>query len=465
MEKIIRIQRAEIKNLQNVRKGSIDFSKSKGSNANITGIYGQNGSGKTSFIRSIAMLRQLLSGAPLKAEYIGRMTAGQSVTTLDFEFLLRNGSFTRLIYKVYLEKTSDPLDLTEEKEAKEALVVSREILSYSTLQDDRWSPTEKILEYKKSSPAVILPKIREKEFVGGKKNVLNEFQVTKGLASKLGTSFIFLKDTINVLNKHCKNHRFTGLITSLKEYALRNLFVIENRDSGLINLNAGLPFSFKISEGSTFTMGTLIVALNKPSTIPVRHFEIVNRLISDMNRVLEKIIPGLTIKLKELGSQLIENGSMGVNVDLVSVRKDTEIPLRYESDGIKKIISVLHMLIETYNNPSMTLAIDELDSGIFEYMWGELLQSFEQGGAGQLIYTSHNLRPMELLDKNSVVVSTANPNNRYIRLRNIKTNNNTKNVFLRDIVLDGQSETIYEPTNIFDIKHAFRSLRQNNHAS
>lgn len=462
MEKIIRIQRAEIKNLQNVQKGSIDFSKHKACNANITGIYGQNGSGKTSFIRSVAMLRHLLSGGSLKAEYTGRMTAGQSETTLDFEFLLRNGGFTKLFYKVYLEKTSAPLELADEKET---LVVSRESLSCSTLQADCWSPIEKILEYKRNSPTVILPKTREKEFTVGKKNVLNEFQVAKGLASKLGTSFIFLKDTIDVLNKHCKNSRFTGLITSLREYAMRNLFIIENRDSGLINLNAALPFSFKISDSSSFTMGTLIVALNKPSTIPKMHFEIINRLISDMNRVLEQIIPGLTIKLKELGNQLIENGGMGISVDLVSVRQDTEIPLRYESDGIKKIISVLHMLIEAYNNPSMTLVIDELDSGIFEYMLGELLQSFEQGGEGQLIYTSHNLRPMELLDKNSVVVSTANPKNRYIRLRNIKTNNNTKNVFLRDIVLDGQSETIYEPTNIFEIKHAFRSLRRDTHAS
>lgn len=462
MEKIIRIQRVEIKNLQNVWRGAIDLSKYKGIKANITGIYGQNGSGKTSFIRSIAILRHLLSGAQLKSDYIGRITVGQSEAVLNFDFTLRSEDLIKLSYKVYLEKISNSTEFVKEKES---LIVSREILSYSRFKSNSWSPTERILEYKKNSSTVILPKSRKQEFVGGKKNILQEFQVAKGLASKLGTSFIFLEDTINVLNKHCKNSQFTKMILSLREYALRNLFVIENRDSGLINLNAGLPFSFKISDGRSITMGTLVVALDKPSTIPEELFSIVTRLISDMNRVLEKIIPGLTIKLKELGNQLLENGATGINVDLVSVRKDTEIPLRYESDGIKKIISVLHMLIETYNNPSMTLAIDELDSGIFEYMLGELLQSFEQGGEGQLIFTSHNLRPMELLDKNSVVVSTANPDNRYIRLKNIKTNNNTKNVFLRDIVLDGQSETIYEPTNIFEIKHAFRSLRNSHNGS
>ena len=460
MENIIRIQRVEIENMQNIKKGFIDFSKYKGHKANITGIYGQNGSGKTSFIRSLAILKCLLSGEVIKKEYIDRITAGESETILSFEFSFQNkkDDLKKLFYKVHIEKAGKPTELAEEASP---LVISRESLSYKVFQKNSWSPLEKILELKKNSQSVALPKSREKEFSGGNKNIQSKLQIANGVANRLGTSFIFSKELFSIFNEHGKNSPSLAIILALKDYARQNLFVIENRDSGLINLNAGLPFSFKLSGA----MGTLVVALENSSTLSPTYLDIINKLISDMNRVLEKIIPGLTIALKELGKQLMKNGNLGVNVELVSIRKKTEIPLRYESDGIKKIISVLHMLIETYNNPSMTLAIDELDSGIFEYMLGELLQSLEQRGEGQLIYTSHNLRPMELLDKNSVVVSTANPNNRYIRLKNIKTNNNTKNVFLRDIVLDGQSETIYEPTNIFEIKHAFRSLRRNTHAS
>lgn len=36
-----------------------------------------------------------------------------------------------------------------------------------------------------------------------------------------------------------------------------------------------------------------------------------------------------------------------------------------ESEGIKKIVSVLQILILMYNEPSVTVAIDELDSGVF----------------------------------------------------------------------------------------------------
>ena len=54
--------------------------------------------------------------------------------------------------------------------------------------------------------------------------------------------------------------------------------------------------------------------------------------------------------------------------ELISERDGFSIPLRFESAGIRKIISTLSLLITVYNNPDMTVAIDEIDSGIFEYL-------------------------------------------------------------------------------------------------
>lgn len=52
-----------------------------------------------------------------------------------------------------------------------------------------------------------------------------------------------------------------------------------------------------------------------------------------------------------------------------------------------------------YNDPTTTVVIDELDCSIFEYLLGELLSIIEESGRGQLIFTSHNLRPLEKLNK------------------------------------------------------------------
>lgn len=97
-----------------------------------------------------------------------------------------------------------------------------------------------------------------------------------------------------------------------------------------------------------------------------------------------------------------------------------------------------------------------MDAGIFEYLLGELLEILEQKGKGQLIFTSHNLRPLEVLDKYNLIFTTTNIDNRYIKLKNVKTNNNLRDIYYRDLILDGQDEIIYDRTNSAKIARAFR---------
>lgn len=98
-------------------------------------------------------------------------------------------------------------------------------------------------------------------------------------------------------------------------------------------------------------------------------------------------------------------------------------PFCYESEGIKKIVSILQLLIAVYNGASVTVAVDELDGGIFEYLLGELLNIISEKGKGQLIFTSHNLRPLETIDRGFVAFTTTNTDNRYIRMGNVKGTN------------------------------------------
>ena len=100
--------------------------------------------------------------------------------------------------------------------------------------------------------------------------------------------------------------------------------------------------------------------------------------------------------------------------------------------------------------------IDELDSGIFEYLLGELLTVMKDNGKGQMLFTSHNLRPLEMLDKSNLVFSTTNPENRYIHMQYVKQNNNLRDMYLRSILLGGQKEELYEETDTNQIARAFR---------
>ena len=132
------------------------------------------------------------------------------------------------------------------------------------------------------------------------------------------------------------------------------------------------------------------------------------------------------------------------------------MPFRYESDGIRKIVSVLSLIIDAYNEQSCTIAIDELDAGVFEYLLGEVLQTFQESGKGQFIFTSHNLRPLEVISKDYIYFTTTNPRNRYIRMKGIGSSNNLRNTYFREIVVGEQDEELYRNTKRFKIVSAFR---------
>ena len=203
-------------------------------------------------------------------------------------------------------------------------------------------------------------------------------------------------------------------------------------------------------------VGNLLFPLEVPAPIPDEAVEPVKKIIDNMNIVLQQLVPGLTISVVDLGPVVSKEGHIGRSVQLMSLKNGKEIPFKYESNGIKKIVSILQLLIMVYNNPSITVAIDELDSGIFEYLLGELLNIISEKGKGQLIFTSHNLRPLETIDKGFIAFTTTNPENRYIRFANVKGNNNLRDFYYRDIVLGEQNEEVYSPTNNFEIALAFR---------
>ena len=217
-----------------------------------------------------------------------------------------------------------------------------------------------------------------------------------------------------------------------------------------------LPLSFKCTNNNKEAVGNLMLPLNIPAPIPEEAMPLIEKIINNMNIVLQQLVPGLTIGIVDLGPVVSKEGHPGRSIQLVSLKNRKTIPFRYESEGIKKIVSVLQLLIMVYNTPSITVAIDELDSGIFEYLLGEVLNIISEKGKGQLIFTSHNLRPLETIDKGFIAFTTTNPANRYIRLTNVKGNNNLRDFYYRDIVLGEQNEQVYNPTNNFEIALAFR---------
>lgn len=458
---IVRIQSLEILNFKNVKYGFIDFENNrKDYKASVLGLYGQNGSGKTALIDALFLLKLAFSGKGVPAYFADFVNVDAPFATLKFNLKVLNkqnlGEYN-VNYEFSIRKDIDetiqninPNDLGDEKYKA---TIFDEVLSYSFTSDSEKVRMGPLVDTR--TDGVFVPESKYKVLVGTSKKKKTDLLTTKKLTSSTSRSFVFSWELLNILRQNCKEKRHLDLFEALIWFGNYELFIINTSNSGLISMNA-LPLAFRYEDKGKASIGSLMIELNKPSLIPQEALAVVKNVIDNMNVVLTQIVPGLTISVKELGTELFKNGSVGAKIQLVSNKNSKEIPLQYESEGIKKIISILQLLIVVYNNDSITVAVDELDSGVFEYLLGELLRIISEKGKGQLIFTSHNLRPLETLDKGFIAFTTTNKENRYIRMSNIKTNNNLRDFYYRDIVLGEQDEPVYEPTNNYEIAFAFR---------
>lgn len=457
---VVRITKITLYNFKNVVNGTVMLKSSKKRyRSSVLGLYGQNGSGKTAMIDAISVLKYALSGKSIPQKYADYINIDAEVATLEFSFLVRNtidDTIYNVDYRFSLKKltettTSNIDDNAMQISTDEKVVIFDEMLSHSYNTDGKRARMSQIINT--CTNDVFVPKAKYRMLTDNADPT--DLLVAKKLALATSRSFIFSKDLLDTIRTRCKKECHVFLLNSLVFFGNFELFVIDTRNTGLISLNA-LPISFRYSDTHMKATGNLALPLNGSKVIPENMYRIADTIINNMNTVLTELIPSLVIDIKPIGPQLLKDGSKGVVIELVSKKNGKEIPLRYESDGIKKIISILQLLIVVYNNDSITVAIDELDSGIFEYLLGELLRIISEKGKGQLIFTSHNLRPLETIDKDFVAFTTVNPSNRYIRLSNVKSNNNLRDFYFRDIILGEQDEVVYEATNNYKIAFAFR---------
>lgn len=465
-DSIVRINSINISNFKNVVNGKLSFiNPYKDYEASVLGLYGQNGSGKTALVEAFQVLRYVLCGKALPSKYVNHINVDAESAKLCFEISLRNSN-SEEIYIVYYEfcmgkekdSVSNSNDASVEKNKYKPIIYD-EIIRFSMKSNKERITKQVLIDTTCSEP--FQPKTKYIDFVGDDVETAKSLAISKALCRETSKSFIFSSRFLDVMRNNAVNNQYIYIIESLVRFGNRSLFVIDTKTTGLNSLNA-LPISFKYTNKNAETVGNISVLLDAAAILPEVIFKLLNNLIEKMNIVLEAIVPGLTLMVKDLGVEVMDDGVTGRKVQLMSMKNGKPIKLTNESEGIRKIISVLQLLIEVYNNQSITVVIDELDSGVFEYLLGELLMIISEDGKGQLIFTSHNLRPLETINKGFIAFTTTNSQNRYIRMTNIKKNNNLRDYYYRDIMMNEQVEPLYDSTNNYEIAYAFRKAGMSN---
>ena len=464
----VRLSCLKIRNFKNVEYGEVSLGRSRKSDADILGLYGQNGSGKTALIDVLDLLSYLLCGRKIPSRFSDCIRVGSQSAEIEYHFNAElNDVAYRIQYIVEIVSASDEsassntLDSPDQKQHGR-LSVRREHLKASYTDGEGGNgKLQTVIDT--DTDSVFVPDSKYQLLTGLSRKNSTDLLVAKKVSERESRSFVFSPELLKAFRENSSGRGYAeynylhDMIERLVQYGNAELSVINTANAGLISLDF-LPVAFSYeNEAAGKIFGNTAIMIGGTTVVPEPVFQYISLIIDSMNIVLQQIIPGLTISIRDYGIQTMNDGHDGRRIELMSCRGSTEIPLQYESEGIKKIISILQLLIVVYNRKSITVAVDELDSGIFEYLLGEILKIIAEQGKGQLIFTSHNLRPLETLDKDSIVFTTVNPSNRYVRMTYVMANNNLRDIYYRDISLGGtQKETLYDFTDNARIGLAFR---------
>lgn len=446
---IIRIENLEIENIKNVGHGFVSLNKKEKDTmgASVTGIYGQNGSGKTALIWAVGLIKNALSGLPLPKDTGFYILQGKSNANIKAEFQIQiNNVLYCVEYSLKLKKLEN-----------NDFCIASEIVEYKT--PGVWKTT--ILNIVTDDDALVLdkclygPEVRLKELSINDKQIKQKLMVVQALSKDKKTSFFFNDNAMALFKATSLNTIYYDILDALTFYGRMNLFVLNKNSESSFNMQL-LPLSMRFQSNNRIAKSDAIPVGLGQNNCDEASFDTIEKIVKQIDVLIGSIIPGLEIEIKRLNNQLNEKGELQIVFELVSNRNGVITPLRYESEGIKKILCILSSLTAMYNDQSIFVAIDEMDAGIFEYLLGEILSVISQTGKGQLLFTSHNMRPLEVLDKSNIYFTTTNPNNKYIQFVGIKQNNNLRNTLLRTIDLGGQKESVYENTSSYQIGKAFR---------
>lgn len=461
----IRITKIELQNFKSVHKGTITFNCGKkyipyGTASDILGIYGQNGSGKTSLIEAVSILKHVMSGVSVPDGYADCIEMGAEYASLAFSFDLQypegneyptNGDIRKVAYSFKLAR----VEKGEEEEEQPHIFKDEELDGFIPTDDYKVRVFDEVLKvsgticgqsatlkpfFDTSNPNAFIEPKPKAEILLGKMDEQKKVRlgIIKAKAEEKSKSFIFIMDTMEMLSEFGNYSPYYQMLVELRHYAKYYLFVIDSKSTGLIRLNFMLPI---------FTRQQIqLVPIGKRFQATTATLEDMTACFDSISLVLTQIVPGLTVSVKDYGETLAKEGKTIHTVELIAKREDLEIPLRCESDGVRKLISTLHLLIMVYNQQSFTVAFDEFDAGIFEYLLGEILLVLQSSGKGQFIFTSHNMRPLEVLKKEFIWFTTTDKDNRYVKLTGLGESNNLRKVYYREIAVQEHYDNLYTET-------------------
>lgn len=419
------IKSIEIKNFKTIKDSKIEFKR------NLSAIYGPNGTGKTAIIEVLDIMKSYFTNPfikdnTLKEKILKGISFGEKNLIISIIF-----SINQFDYKILIEfnKFND-----------EALYVSREELSLKEINSRRkFKNIVKILNSEDLlSPEIYIENSIKNNFDILKKSVFKEIE---GGAKRFINEFSNLSSYLSLIIKY-SNSNEKELISIPKELDLvitefskiqkifLNMVIITLEEQALYNLNLLIPMNIHTND----VHGTLAVNYrdSKGNIYSEKEAKILEDTVKEINSIFSTIIPNSKLSTERKVDRL-EGEELKIGVNIYVEKDGRKLLLDQESTGIIKLVSLLSIILYYIKDKEAIVAIDEFDIHIFEYLLALFLEKISLYAKGQLIFTAHNLLPMEKLDKESIIISTKDEEKgvKYVYLKGASLTTNLRQKYLR----------------------------------
>jgi len=463
---VVRILKLEIENFKNVEHGTISFMNDASlrrrlefEKGDIVGLYGPNGSGKSAAVEAFDILKNILRGEEISFEQYNELIDNQKRTRICVSFFVQvsenNCMLASYDVSLIVNREQNIIELRSEK------------ISFNKYTGKGWT-RDKFLEIRNPyAESNFLLSDDKTELVSNpatlsKNDIFSNIDRIALVCAQHGVSVCFYDVVLRKIKEVYKTNEnkdlksLGELIFALNFFARMKFQVVKVDQLGVINVSTFIPLLLHQENTESMQSGVLPLKTDEDSVILKQHMPLLKNSLEAINVAMKGIVPDLSLVV-ETKDEITKDDKEYIKVAIFAVRSGKKFSIKHESEGIKRIISLMAFLTTLYSDRSVCLVVDELDDGIFEFLLGEMLGTLGEEANGQLIFTSHNLRAFEKLSVKNIVCTTTNASNRYIRLKGIAGNNNKRDFYIRALRIGGQEEELYNMNDLDNIGYALMS--------
>ena len=382
-------------------KGTLS-KKFDASNSHVKAIYGPNGAGKTALVYAAEIYKNLV----MNSDYLAMSNA---TGVLDNLVNQKSKKFEIEMYFAVLNKDQE-LDsvykhkIVLEKVSERYLITEERLCKLTGLQLNNQDKYNSVFWTKKGDIIELIKEGEDEKIKNASMNLLDKQSfVTIFIKHIFGDKGIILGNKLDV-----------AILYSLM-FAFSITILMQDSDKNYINFSSVTSQLDTIqTQKKKLNDDNIFLNLLRENRIPQRQTEQVPK--KDFDK-FEKYINnlGLFIKVfkddfKTIEIKKDENGD-NYECEIILIYNDGKrINKKYESTGIKKIIEMYSVLCNVENGD--IVFIDEFDANIHYVLLVKLVEYVMDYAEGQLIFTTHNLAPMDVLQKAKHSIDFLSPDSR-----------------------------------------------------